>query len=238
MICLVFSLFLSYHLVALWVKEHWQIKKSKKRRMRGTEIDATWHKLSRQQCRLKQRNEKWKQLGKRLTVQKKRKQGASSETVLPCRLDSLQIRRDKRVGGIKNGEESWTRQDIQKPAVQSFFSQSKGFSVAFSEHTRRILCWQIDRWQREHTQLQDAPDSTWSTAVSFYCRHVIPAVCCKPRQLKPEGEKNEAAPAQQMKLAAFSAPPGQDTQGKALFNEIYRDSVTSFILLLAHPALF
>ena len=72
---------------------------------RAAEIDATRHKVSLQQCRYKQRNEKRKQHRNKLTDETRKQDALSGAIFIRC-LDSLQIRGDKSVmeGEIRERE--------------------------------------------------------------------------------------------------------------------------------------
>lgn len=111
-----------------------------------------------------------------------------------------------------------TRRDRWKPTIQCFLSQFKGLRGKRLANPQRILWRQTDSC--ENTHRQDTPDSTWSTAVFFCCRRVIPAVPWKLHQLKPEG-RNEAAPTHQMNFTHLSLQSvllwGR-LQGKALLH--------------------
>lgn len=76
--------------------------------------------------------------------------------------------------------------------------------MSIIEHTQQICVGRLIV-DSEHTRLQDILDSTWITAVFFYCHYVIPAVCWKPCQLKPKG-RHEATPSRQMNLSHVSVP--------------------------------
>lgn len=83
---------------------------------------------------------------------------------------------------------SSTRLDRQKSTFHCFLSQFIGL-----RDWQRILCWQTDSWQWEHT----STGLPWFH-LKYYYHRVIPSVCWKkPSQLKHKG-KNEAAAAHYM----------------------------------------
>lgn len=107
-----------------------------------------------------------------------RKYDTLSGAIFVCCSESLHIGGDKSVS-----ERERTRWDRRTWLVFPIES-AQSWETAFTEPTRRTLCWQTDCC----TLLQDTPDSTWSTAVLFHCRRVIPAVYRGPVNRNLKGE--------------------------------------------------